>query len=107
MHIMCSGLLLDFWGLLGPPKGLILAPKGPAGGPDFRRSQGGPGGPDLVPTAAGWSTWVELMVTTHFGLVSDLFRPPGGSIMACFGTKCPYWAKLVPLAAMKRPNINP
>ena len=67
----------------------------------------GPGGSDLVPTAAVWSTWVGLMATTHFGLVSVLFRAPGGSKRAPFGPKCPFSAKLRPLAATIRPNINP
>ena len=35
----------------GPPKGPVLAPKGP------QRDLGGWEGPDLVPTAANWSDW--------------------------------------------------
>ena len=34
-----------------------------------QRDSKGPWGPDLIPTAANWSDWVGIMVTTNFGLV--------------------------------------
>ena len=64
----------------------------------------GPGGPDLVPTAADWSDRDVIIVTTHFGLVLGLFCAPK---RARFGPKCPFSAKLRPLAETIRPNINP
>ena len=42
----------------------------------------GPGGPDLVPTAADWSDKDVIIVTTHFGLVSGLSGPPKGPVLA-------------------------
>ena len=41
-------------------------------------------GPDLVPTAANWSDWVGVMVTTHFGLILGLLRAQKG----------PFWPKI-------------
>ena len=93
-----------FWAY-GGSKRAHFGPERPFWEP--RRSSVGPGGSDLVPTAAVWSTWVGLMATTHFGLVSGLFRAPVGSKMAPFGPKCPFSAKLRPLTATIRPNINP
>ena len=74
IHIMQLGPLMDLYGTPGAPKGLILAPKGPCGVP--RGPRRAPGGPDLVPTAPNWFIWVELMVTTHFDLVSGPFWAP-------------------------------
>ena len=48
---------------------------------------GGPRGPDLVPTAADWSDWVGIMVTTHFGLVMGLFWAPRAPKRTRFGPK--------------------
>ena len=39
----------------------------------------------MVPTVAGWSNWVGLMVTTHFDLIMGLFlqpRAPKGPFLA-------------------------
>ena len=47
--------------------------------------------PDLVPITADWSDWVEIMVTTHFGLVLGLFLAPRGPKRARFGPKCLFW----------------
>ena len=105
IHIMCSGPLWDLYGTPGASKRAHFGPERPFWEP--RRSSVGPGGSDLVPTAAVWSTWAGLMATTHFGLESGLFRAPGGSKRAPFGPKCPFSAKLRPLAATIRPNINP
>ena len=44
----------------------------------LRRSEEGPGGPDLLPTALKWSDGVKLMVTTHFDLISGPLRVPRG-----------------------------
>ena len=64
-----------------------------------QRDSEGPRGPDLVPTAADWSDWVRIMVTTHFGLVSGLFWAPSGPKRAHLGPKCP-------LLAPKGPKIG-
>ena len=56
-----------------------------------QRDSEGPRGPDLVPTAADWSDWVRIMVTTHFGLVSGLFWVPRDTKRARFGSKIPFW----------------
>ena len=61
--------------------GLFLAPRGPKRarfGPKCPfwgswRSSEGPERPYLVPTPLSCCAWVELMVTTDFGLVSSLF----------------------------------
>ena len=105
VDIMCSGPVWDLYGTPGAPRRAHFGPERPFWWP--RSSSVGPGGSGLVPTAAVWSTWVGLMATTHFGLVSGLFRVPGGSKRAPFGPKCAFSAKLRPLAAKIRPNINP
>ena len=52
-------------------------------------------GPDLVPIAAGWSDWVGVMVTTHFGLVLGLFLATRGPI------KDPFWPKMSLLGVLE------
>ena len=37
----------------------------------------GLGGPDLVPTAADWSDWVGIMVTTLWPCIEPLLGPQG------------------------------
>ena len=61
----------------------------------------------MVPTSADWSAWDGIMATIHVGLVSGLYWAPGGSNRARFGPKCPLLDQIGPLAATKRPNINP
>ena len=83
------GLVL---GLLWAPRGPKRArfgPKCPFWGP--WRSLEGPRGPDLAPTAVNWSDWVEVMVISHFGLVSSLFLSARGPKRAHFGSKCPFF----------------
>ena len=65
------GLVSGLPGLSGPQKGPVLAPKGPLGAPE------GLGGPDLVPTAADWSDWVGIMVTTLWSCIEPLLGPQG------------------------------
>ena len=48
------------------------------------------GMPDLVPTVAGWSNWVGLMVATHFDLIMGLFIAAKGPKRPLFGPKCPF-----------------
>ena len=55
-----------------------------------QRSSEGPQGTDLVHTAADWPDWVEIMVATHFGLVSGLFWASRDTKRARFGPKCPF-----------------
>ena len=64
-----------FWAY-GGSKRARFGPERPFWG--LRRSEEGPGGPDLVPTALKWSDGVKLMVTTHFDLISGLLRVPRG-----------------------------
>ena len=89
IHIMCSGPLWDLYGTPVAPKRAHFGPERPFWEP--RRSSVGPGGSDLVPTAAVWSTWVGLMATTHLGLVSGLFRAPGGSKRAPLAQNANVW----------------
>ena len=56
----------------------------------------GPRGPDLAPTAVNWSDWVEVMVISHFGLVSSLFLSARGPKRAHFGSKCPFFNHVGP-----------
>ena len=43
-----------------------------------QRDSEDPWGPDLIPTAANWSDWVGVMVTTKFGLVLGPLLGPKG-----------------------------
>ena len=105
IHIMHLGPLTDLYGTPGAPERARFGHKMPFRGP--RRSSVGPGGPDLVPTSADWSAWAGLMVAIHFGLLSGLYWAPGGSKRARFAQKSPLLDQIGPLAATKRPNINP
>ena len=74
--------------LLGPPKGPILAQKGPFGGPGGPWAA--PGEPDSVPSAALWSNWFGLIVTTYFDLVLGPFVAAKGPKRPLFGQKAPF-----------------
>ena len=66
--------------------------------------------PDLVPIAADWSDWVGVMVTTHFGLVLDLFVAFKGPQEGSFWPKMPLLVVLQglggPLGARFGPNCH-
>ena len=66
---------------LGPTKGPVLAQKGPFGGP------GHPLGPELVPTANGWSNWVDCIHILCLGPSRDLYGTLGSPKRARFGPK--------------------
>ena len=65
INIMCLGPLTDLCGTPGAPKRARFGPKRPFWGP--QRSLGSPGGPDLGPTATGWSNWVGHIHTMCLG----------------------------------------
>ena len=54
---------------------------------------------DLIPTAADWSDWDGIMVTTHFGPVAGLSWATRDTKKARFGSKC--------LLGPKRAQIGP
>ena len=103
-HTVCLGGTHPYHAL-GPLNGPLLhsrAPKKARFGPKTPflgswKSSEGPQGPDLVPTAANWSDWVGVMVTTHFGLVLGLFWVPRDTKRARFGPKCPFLAPKGPI----------
>ena len=76
------------FGALGVLKGVKRGQNGPErpfwGSP---RVLEGPRGPDLVQTAANWSDWVGVMVTTHFAPVLGLPWAPRGP------QKGPFWPR--------------
>ena len=102
IHIMCSGPLWDLYGTPGAPKRAHFGPERPFWWP--RRSSVGPGGPDLVPTAADWSDRDVIIVTTHFGLVLGLFCAPK---RARFGPKCPFWRPRRSSEGPRGPDLVP
>ena len=55
------------------------------------RSSEGPKGPDLVPTATGWSDWVNYIHIMCSGPLWDLYGTPGASKRAHFGPERPFW----------------
>ena len=61
-----------------------------------------PKGPYLVPTAANWSEWVGIMVTTHFGLILGLFWAPKKDPF--WPRKDPFWPQKDPFWPVKDPN---
>ena len=65
-----------------------------------QRDSKGPWGPDLIPTAANWSDWVGIMVTTNFGLVLGPLLDPEGP------KEGPFWQKMT-LFCPKRANMGP
>ena len=113
-HTVCLGGTHPYHAL-GPLNGPLLhsrAPKTARFGPERPfwgswRSSEGPRGPDLVPTAANWSDWVGVMVTTHFGLVLGLFWVPRGPKRTRFGPKCPFWGSWRSLEGLRGPDLVP
>ena len=105
IHIMYSGPFRDHYGTPGAPKRARFGPKCPFWRP--RRSSEGPRGPDLVPTAANWSAWVRLIVTTHLGLMLGLIVAAKGLNLAEKGHFGPKGALLEPPGARKRPDTRP
>merc|ERR1712184_112917 len=55
------------------------------------RSSEGPKGLDLVPTATGWSGWVNYIHIMCSGPLWDLYGTPGASKRAHFGPERPFW----------------
>ena len=85
IHIMCSGLLRDLYSTPGAPKRAHFWPRSPFWGP--RRALGSPGGPDLGPTATGWSNWVGHMA----GMLNEL----NWTYWASKGPKWAIWPQLL------------
>ena len=98
IHIMCLALIQDLYGTPGAPKRAHFGPDRPFLGP--RRALGSPGGPDLGPTATGWSNWVGHMAGmlheltwTYWASISaarapnGLFGPNSFSFVAPFRVK--------------------
>jgi len=79
--------------LLGPPKGPILAQKGPFGGP------GQPRGPDLGPSATGWSNWVGRIHIMCSGPFRDHYGTPGAPKRAVLAQIGPFGGPGGPWAA--------
>ena len=50
-----------------------------------RRLSGGPRGPDLGPSATGWSNWVGRIQIMCSGPLRDLYNTPGAHKRAHFG----------------------
>ena len=86
IHIMCSGPLKDLYSTPGAPKRARFGPESPFWGP--RRSLGSHGGPNLGPSATGWSNWVSRIHIMCLGPLRDLYSTPGAPKRARFGPKC-------------------
>ena len=71
IHIMCSGPFRDHYGTPGAPKRARFGPGSPFWGP--RRSLGSHGGPNLGPSATGWSNWVSRIHIMCLGPLRDLY----------------------------------
>ena len=61
----------------------------------------------MVPTAANWSDWVGVMVTSHFGLVLGLLWAPRGPKRARFGPKMPFWGPWRSWEGHRGPDLVP
>ena len=88
IHIMCLGPLRDLYSTPGAPKRARFGPESPFWGP--RRSLGSHGGPNLGPSATGWSNWVGRIHTMCLGPLRDLCGTPGAPIRARFGPESPF-----------------
>ena len=89
IHIMCSGPLRDHYGTPGAPKRARFGPERPLWEP--RRALGSPGGPNLGPSATGWSNWVGCIHIMCSGPIIDLYSTPGAPKRARFGPERPLW----------------
>ena len=88
-HIMCLGPLRDLYGTSRAPKRARFGPDRPFWGP--RRSLGSPGGPNLGPSATGWSNWVGRIHIMCSGPLRDHYGTPGAPKRAHFGPERPFW----------------
>ena len=77
------------YGTPGAPKRAHFGPERPFWGP--RRSLGSPGGPNLVPSATGWSNWVGRIHIMCSGPLRDHYGTPGAPKRAHFGPERPFW----------------
>ena len=72
------------------PQETTKALLGPVFGPESHfwwpwRFSGSPGGPDLGPSATGWSNWVGRIQIMCSGPLRDLYNTPGAHKRAHFG----------------------
>ena len=61
----------------------------------------------MAPTAANWSDWVGVMVTTHFAPVLGLPWAPRGPKRARFGPERPFWGSPRVFEGPRGPDLVP
>ena len=105
IHIMCSGPLRDHYGTPGAPKRARFGPERPLWEP--RRALGSPGGPNLGPSATGWSNWVGCIHIMCSGPLRDLYSTPGAPKRARFGPERPLWEPRRALGSPGGPDLGP
>ena len=105
IHIMCSGPLRDHYGTPGAPKRARFGPERPLWEP--RRALGSPGGPNLGPSATGWSNWVGRIHIMCSGPLRDHYGTPGAPKRARFGPERPLWEPRRALGSPGGPNLGP
>ena len=105
IHIMCSGPLRDLYSTPGAPKRARFGPERPLWEP--RRALGSPGGPNLGPSATGWSNWVGCIHIMCSGPIIDLYSTPGAPKRARFGPERPLWEPRRALGSPGGPDLGP
>ena len=105
IHIMCSGPLRDHYGTPGAPKRARFGPERPLWEP--RRALGSPGGPNLGPSATGWSNWVGRIHIMCSGPLRDHYGTPGAPKRARFGPERPLWEPRRALGSPGGPDLGP
>ena len=95
---MCSGPLRDLYSTPGAPNRARFGPERPLWEP--RRALSSPGGPDLGPTATGWSNWVGHMAMmlneltwTYWASISAARAPFGLFGPNSFRFVAPFWVE--------------
>ena len=89
IHIMCLGPLMDLYGTPGPPKGPVLAPKCPFGGPrGTRRAPGGQIWSQLPPIGlTGFKSWLPHTLAWYLASSGPPVAPKG----PIWALNVPYW----------------
>ena len=109
-HTVCLGGTHPYH-VLGPLTRPLRHSQGPQKGPFWpfwgpRRSLGSPGGPDLGPSATGWSNWVGRIHIMCSGPFRDHYGTPGAPKRARFGPDRPFWGPRRSLGSPGGPNLG-
>merc|ERR1711989_93581 len=101
-HTVCLGGTHPYH-VLGPHTKPLRHSWGPQKGPFWGPGQ--PRGPDLGPSATGWSNWVGHIHIMCSGPIRDHYGTPGAPKKAPFGRESPFWEPRMALGSPGGPDL--